>query len=36
MLQRISLMWSGLGTMDIVLAVMSCVTIVAVYGAFIM
>jgi hypothetical protein len=36
MFQRPGELWSGLGKMDIVLALMSCVAIVAVYAAFIM
>jgi hypothetical protein len=36
MFQRISVMWADVGTMDIVLTVLSCVTIVALYAAFVM
>jgi hypothetical protein len=36
MFQKIGLMWGGLSKMDIVLVVLSCVTIGAVYAAFLM
>jgi hypothetical protein len=34
MFQRISLMWVGLSKMDIVLTLVMCVTISALYAAF--
>jgi hypothetical protein len=36
MFEKMSLMWVDVGKMDIVLAVMSCVTIAALYAAFLM
>jgi hypothetical protein len=36
MFARISLIWNGVGMMDVVLAVMSCITIAALYAAFLM
>lgn len=36
MFERINLMWAGLGKMDIVLMVLSCVAIGAVYAAFLL
>ena len=36
MFARISLIWNGVAMMDVALAVMSCITIVALYAAFLM
>lgn len=36
MFQKMSLMWVGLGKMDVVLIMLSCVTIGALYAAFLM
>jgi hypothetical protein len=36
MFEKMSLMWVDVSKMDIVLAVMSCVTIAALYAAFLM
>jgi hypothetical protein len=36
MFQKISLIWVGLSKMDILLMALSCVTIGAVYAAFLM
>jgi hypothetical protein len=36
MFDKMSLMWVGVSKMDITLAVMSCVTIAALYAAFLM
>jgi hypothetical protein len=36
MFEKISLMWVGVSKMDILLAVLSCVTLAALYAAFLM
>jgi hypothetical protein len=36
MFQKIGLMWVGLSRMDIVLMALSCVTVGALYAAFVM
>ena len=36
MFARIGLIWNSVAMMDIALAVMSCITIVALYAAFLM
>ena len=36
MFAKISLIWNGVAMMDVALAVMSCITIVALYAALLM
>jgi hypothetical protein len=36
MFARINALWTGIATMDIVVTVMGCVTIAALYAAFVM